>query len=352
MLKKSGFLLILSFLLSWCYSVQSVELNSWPPEVAAKLNAMIKANAHKGEFAVFDMDNTSYRYDLTEALLPFLEMKGVLTRDKLDPSLKLIPFKDKPGQKESLYSYYLRLCEMDDLICYPWIAQSFSGLTLKELKPLVDELMHHKEPILVRYFSGEKVVQGEVHPPRLFKGMQELHNKLQENGIEVYIMTAAHEELVRMVASDPQYGHNIKPQNVIGVNTLLKNRTTGELTTSRMQILKGHYNPQNNLELEITPYLVNPMTWLEGKAGSILGWIDQWRKPVLVAGDTPLSDGYMLLNSTDISKGGVRVWVNKKESQMNKIKTMWQEAAKAQQALGLPVEADKNWLVVTPEQIQ
>ena len=33
--------------------------------------------------------------------------------------------------------------------------------------------------------------------------MQELYAKLRENGIDVYIMTAAHEEIIRMVASDP-----------------------------------------------------------------------------------------------------------------------------------------------------
>ena len=36
-----------------------------------------------------------------------------------------------------------------------------------------------------------------------------------------------------MVAADPKYGYNVKPQNVIGVSTLLKDRKTGELTTAR-----------------------------------------------------------------------------------------------------------------------
>ena len=43
-----------------------------------------------------------------------------------------------------------------------------------------------------------------------------------ENGIEVYVVSAASEELVRMVASDPKYGYNVKPQNVIGVSLLLR----------------------------------------------------------------------------------------------------------------------------------
>lgn len=68
-------------------------------------------------------------------------MKGVLNREKLDPSLKLIPFKDTSEFKENLNSCYYRLCEIDDLVCYPWVAQVFSGFTLHELKGYVDELM-------------------------------------------------------------------------------------------------------------------------------------------------------------------------------------------------------------------
>ena len=139
----------------------ATELEHWPAPAARQLNALIEATRTSGAYAVFDMDNTSYRYDLEESLLPYLEMKGVLTRDRLDPSLKLIPFKDQAGHKESLFSYYYRLCEIDDMVCYPWV--------------------------------------------------------------EVYAISAAHEELVRMVAADPRYGYNAKPENVIGVTTLLKN---------------------------------------------------------------------------------------------------------------------------------
>jgi len=211
----------------------ATDLKHWPADQAKALDAMIAANAHKGNFAVFDMDNTSYRYDLEESLLPFMENKGLITRDKLDPSLKLIPFKDTADHKESLFSYYYRLCEIDDMVCYPWVAQVFSGFTLKELKGYVDELMASGKPVPATYYEGDVVKNIDVQPPKVFTGQAELYNKLMENGIEVYVMTAASEELVRMVAADPKYGYNVKPQNVIGVTTLLKNRETGELTTAR-----------------------------------------------------------------------------------------------------------------------
>lgn len=330
----------------------ATELKHWPAPAAKQLDALIAANANKGAYAVFDMDNTSYRYDLEESLLPFLEAKGVLTREKLDPSLKLIPFKDVKGHKESLNSYYYRLCELDDLVCYPWVAQVFSGFTLRELKGYVDELLASGKPVPATYYEGDEVKTIEINPPKLFTGQQELMNKLRENGIEVYIMTAALEELVRMVAADPKYGYNVKPENVIGVTTLLKDRKTGALTTARKQIEEGKYDEKASLDLEITPYLWTPATWMAGKQAAILTYIDEWKKPILVGGDTPDSDGYMLFHGTDVEKGGLRVWVNRKAKYMDQITAMQKKNAEAQAKLGLPVTADRNWVVVTPEEIQ
>ncbi len=330
----------------------ATELSHWPPAIKEQLETMIKKNAGKGNYAVFDMDNTSYRYDLEESLMAYMEMEGALSRDNLAPSLKLIPFKDTPEFKESIVSYYYRLCAMGDMISYPWAAQVFSGFTLRELKHYVDGLMACGRPIPVRYYDGDTVKEGPVNPPKPFTGMQELYNKLQENGITVYVMTAASEELVRMIASDPKYGYNVKPEDVIGVTLLLKDRKTGDLTTSRLQIAAGTYAPQKNLDCEMTPTLANPMPWYEGKMGSILGYIDQWKKPVIVGGDTPLSDGYMLLNGVDVDKGGARVWVNRKDAAMKQIEDWWKKSAARQKELGLPVTADKNWLVVKPDDIQ
>ncbi|MDR1546184.1 MAG: haloacid dehalogenase-like hydrolase [Deltaproteobacteria bacterium] len=334
------------------WSATATELDHWPAEAKAQLTKMIKANANKGAFAVFDMDNTSYRYDLEESLLPYMEMKGYITRAKLDPSLKLIPFKDAKGYRETLQSYYWRLCEIEDLVCYPWVAQVFSGFTLAQLKQYVDELMAYGQPVPIKYWSGDEVKTGEVNTPKIFTGMTELYNVLMENGIEVYVISAASEELVRMVASDPKYGYNVKPENVFGVNMMLKNTKTGELVNSRFQIKEGTYNQAANQSLLLTPYLVNPMTWYEGKFATIVGWIDQFKGPVLVGGDTPISDGYMLINGVDVKKGGVRVWVNRRDRYTERVQTWAAESAAKQKSLGQPATADKNWIIVKPEEIQ
>jgi hypothetical protein len=105
-----------------------VKLEHWPKAEAELLEKFIKKNrnAIQKQYVVYDADNTIWRYDLEESLLPYLEMKEILNRKNMDPSLKLIPFK----KDESLSSYYLRLSKIDDKIGYPWIAQIFSGFKL------------------------------------------------------------------------------------------------------------------------------------------------------------------------------------------------------------------------------
>lgn len=326
-------------------------LSHWPRPAAEQLGAMIAGKANSGAYAVFDADNTTYRYDLEESLLPFLEMKGVLTRATMNPALAIIPFKDDGGHQESLYSYYNRLCEIDDQVCYPWVAQIFSGMTLKELKGHVDELMAYGKPIPAEYFADGALTATEVQPPKPYPGMQELYSALQANGIEVYVVSAASEELVRMVLADPRYGYGVKPQNVIGVTMLLKDRASGELTTARKQIAEGDYNPDALGDRELTPILWAPLTWYEGKPAAIKTYIDQWREPVLVGGDTPASDGPMLFQDADVAGGGLRVWVNRKDSYFTDIQKMQQDNAAKQKDLGQLVTADRGWVVVKPEEI-
>ncbi|KAJ6441314.1 phosphorylcholine phosphatase [Purpureocillium lavendulum] len=310
-------------------------LKHWPPEAAKALNAMIARNAHNGSYAVFDMDNTSYQFDLEESLLPFLENKGVITRDAMDPSLRIVPFKDTPSHNESIYSYYNRLCDIEDAVCYPFAAQIFSGIPLRDLKGYVDELMALNGTVPTTMFDGEDVVKVDVSPPKVFRGQVELYNKLMNNGIDVYVVSAASEELVRMVASDPKYGYN----------------SSGAVTSARKQIADGDYNEQANLDLVMTPFLWTPATWKTGKWAAILSYIDEWKRPVLAGGDTPDSDGPMIFHGVDVERGGIHLWVNRKDKYMKQIDDMRTKFAADQKREGVPVTADKNWVVVTPKDI-
>jgi len=310
-----------------------VQLKYWPEDVARQLGQLIQANAHRGAFAIFDADNTSYHHDLVGALLPFMEMRGVLTRETMDPSLKLIPFRDSATHTESLHSYYLRLGEIDDQVGYPWASQIFSGFTLKELKVHLDDLLAWGKPIPAEYLVGDEVQIMLVHAPRLLRGQQELYNTLMQNGIDVFVVSAASEELVRMVLADPQYGYNVKPENVIGVSLLLKDRQAGTVTTARKLIAENQYQPQDLLDHELTAALWAPMPWYEGKQAAIHTYVHPWKKPILVAGDTPDSDGPMLFRGPDVEQGALRLFVSRKDSALDKMKSLQARHAADQQLI-------------------
>ena len=335
-----------------CEKPADPALRHWPAAAAAQINALIEANAQRGAYAVFDADNTSYHHDLVGALLPFMEMRGVLTRDTMHPSLKIIPFRDTATQFESLHSYYFRLGEIDDQIGYPWASQIFAGFTLRELRGHLHDLLAYGKTIPAQVYVGDRVETIDVEAPRLQRGPQELYNTLMQHGIEVFVVSAAAEELVRMLLSDPRYGYNVKPQNVIGVSLLLKDRKTGEVTTARKLITQGRYVPDDLLDHELTHTLWAPMPWYEGKQAAIHTYIHPWKKPVLVAGDTPDSDGPMFFRAPDVDQGSLRIFVSRKPTYHDKMQALQAHHAAAQREHGLPVTADRNWVIVTPEEIR
>jgi hypothetical protein len=325
----------------------------WPAEAARQLDALIAAHAHSGAYAVFDADNSSYHLDLVDAYLPFLEARGVLTRERLDPTLRLIPFIDRGGeQHESLASYYQRLCAIDDHLSFPWASQVFSGFTLAEHKAWLDDMLADGTPIESVCLDAQGTPRRVItRPPRFLRGMQALYRRLMDHGIAVYVISAAAEELVRMILADPKHGYGTRPEHVIGVTLLLRERASGDLTTARHRIAAGAYDPAAFAQWELTSTLCAPLPWYEGKLAAIHTHIHRWRKPILVVGDTPVSDGPMLLHATDVERGGLRLWVDRKPGYLAQIQALQREHAQAQREHGLPVTAERNWIVVRPEQL-
>jgi phosphoglycolate phosphatase-like HAD superfamily hydrolase len=328
----------------------ATELRHWPPAQAQALEQAI-AKAPPGAYAVFDADNTLWRNDLEESLLAYMEMRGLLSPKTLPAALRPLPL--APG--ESLYGYYQRLCDVDDELCYPWIAQVFAGFSLDRLKGLVDDLLAYDKSIPVRYRAGGKTVSDFVRSPRPYPGQTELVHRLMDAGIKVYVVTAASEDLSRMVASDPKYGLGVKPENVVGVILWLRDPKTGQLTTTRREIRRTGGFPVSPRDLArrgamvTTSYLAEPASWYVGKMAAIQSTIDPVRRPFLVAGDSP-SDWWMLFYA-DGGRGGVRVWIDRKIGYTEKLAQARRARAAAETEAGLPAQADSNWVIVTQADI-
>ena len=173
-----------------------------------------------------------------------------------------------------------------------------------------------------------------------------------QHGIEVFVVSAASGELVRMLLCDPKYGYNAKPQNVIGVSLLLKDRRTGNVTTARKLITQQRYRPEELLDLELTHTLWAPMPWYEGKQAAIHTYIHAWKKPMLVVGDTSDSDGPMFFRAPDVDLGSMRIFVARQQAYHDRIHALQDLHAAAQLEHGIPVTANRNWIIVTPQEIQ
>lgn len=326
-------------------------IESWPTHALEKIEKLILRHAHQGEYAVFDADNTIWYQDLEETLLAYLENKNIFTRQTLDPSLEIIPF----HPDDTLVSYGFRLYDLDHNVGYPWMARAFSGHRLSSLKRYVDELFSLDGRVIpCRYWKNNKLCEYRPRAPRIYPAQRELINLLTQNGIEVYVITAALEELVRMVVSDPKYGINIKPENVIGLTTLLINPETHEVTTARKQIEKGFFwddvfSKDHHYSMEITSHMCGPQTFYEGKLTAMKTYIHPFKLPILAAGDSP-SD-HCLLFSSDHAKGGLKLWINHREADWSMTQKTSQKHAGLEKELGLDITADKNWIMVRPDDI-
>ena len=331
--------------------VELSEMKHWPAKEAARIEKFIKQHAHQGEYAVFDADNTIWYQDLEETLLAYLENKKFLTIQTLNPFLHIIPF----HADDTLTSYGFKLNDIDHKIGYPWFAQVFSGFTLAELKEHVDDLFALNGAVIsYKYWKNGELVDYMPESPRIYPAQRELINLLQANGIEVYVITAALEELTRMIVSDPKYGLNVKPENVIGISCLLKNRKTQELTTARKQIANGHFwdetfTKEDHYAMELTPHIQSPDTSYVGKLAALKEYIHPVKHPILVVGDSP-SDHFLLFCS-DYNKGGLKLWVNHKEEDWNITQKVYKRHAEQEKGLGLDLTGDKNWIMVYPKDI-
>jgi phosphoserine phosphatase len=290
-------------------------LTLWPPESRHSIaTAVAAATGMDNPFATFDADGTLWSSDATEAFLAYLDAQGVLTPAFLDPALKLVPF--LPG--EGIYSYYQRLCAQDKAIGYPWCAQVFAGFTIAELRQHYAAMMKTRGSTVAAWtaVAGQAPVarQEFVAVPKLFPQQVQLIQVLEQNGIRVFIVTASPEELVHFLAcapaADPGFNLNLPPERVIGVNVLLRDDKTGDVTSSRLRLNKTKTlfdatNPRERWESRrLTSFVLPPVTMYTGKVAAITAFIHPTQRPVLAAGDSA-SDFPMLFYSA-----GARLWVD------------------------------------------
>jgi len=257
-------------------------LNDWP---ASSRDQMIERLGHvePGDFAVFDADNTLWQHDVTESLLVWMERRGVRQLASLPPVLRPLD----TGPHPSLWSYYRRLCQHSVDVGYLWVVQIFAGHRVAELAELLDDMLASDERLSTTELVAGTLKEVEVQRPKPFKAQIGLIEELKRRGVDVWVMSASQEDLVRTLLMHPRAGFGVDPDHVCGVNLVLQGEDPpvdcGAFCRARG--VTGWRSPAwQHRTLSLTP--VEPLTWYEGKVSGIRRWVDADRAPFLVAGDS------------------------------------------------------------------
>ena len=301
----------------------------WVPENKEILSKLIDDNKNQGNYVVFDWDYTSIYQDTQENLFRYQidnlkfdmtpkEFAKAIRKDipldnfakgyenakgekinitkigndldkryaflyenyiknkkmSLDEIKKTEEFKDFRGKLAFLYEAIGGTFSHD--IAYPWVLYLFNGMTKEEVQKLAkeandygigdklgkytiessDNLLGEAGKIVYEYKSGLRT-QPEI---------ANLFHEFQKNGIEVYIVSASLEDIVKVFASDKSYGYNLKPENVYGM---------------RLEMNKDKYLSQYKKGY--------PQTQTKGKVETINKFLKPkhgGKDPILVAGDS------------------------------------------------------------------
>lgn len=291
---------------------------NWEAGNRVRLEKLIRDNANKGAYAVFDWDFTSIFQDTQESLFRYqidhlyfkmtpeefhtairvdvpednfkadynntdgqpinIEKIGAdLDADyayiyenyagfkgskTLEEIKKTEQYKDFRGKLAFLYEAIGGSFSAE--VAYPWVLYLFTGMDADYVNQITQEANDAalKAPITRYSIESSDVLKGQAGKVsldgykqglRVQPETQNLMKALQDNGIEVYVCSASLEDVVRVFATNPKYGDNLKPENIVGMR--LEKDTAGKY----LPVYKKNY-PQTQaagktkaIKMEIAP---------------------------------------------------------------------------------------------------
>ena len=197
--------------------------------------------------------------------------------------------------RAKLYFMYEAICDTHPLdIGYKWIITFFTNMRPQQLQALMLESIQHglgDALRKVRYESPASlpgkaglVATSFFHGLRINEDIVSLMHTLRANGIDVFVSTASLDDVVRVFASDPNFGYGVAPENVIGLGLEMQD---GKYTSTYRK--NWHFN------------------WGPGKTIGIRNVLGARGEPLMVFGDSD-GDAWML---KDFSTTQVGVIINR-----------------------------------------
>ena len=328
---KTVFRIIILLLLAVsCHRSQTIKLQEgkWDPQVREALNGLM-SNSKGDCYAVFDFDQTSIVHDISQALwvyqiehlrfadapahnfldgipspqeempgkgISYAEMGTTLSAEymaikaRLDAGESLASIhksEDYLDFRARMYSLMETMdCQYGSWVSYLWQPGLMAGYTYAEADALIrDAIAEHlgREKLAVEQWIspdgrwGGNVQRGIWMSPE----MKDLYKCLESAGIDTYICSASLEQIVEVLACDPQSGFGLPAERVLGLR----------------------FVPREVIVAEFDPDYRQPNK--EGKIDCIKAYIAPAygdSGPILVAGDSN-GDVPMLTSFPDMRRG-------------------------------------------------
>lgn len=276
---------------------------NWTPNNKKALEKLISSNANQNQFAVFDFDNTTLCRDIGEATLDqlILDHKVEINNSILGLSPAIQQGDSFPG----IIEYYEALLgatkhqKNDEMLHsngYMWATQVLAGLNLDTILAETEKAFDNNSAASDLQ-TGNQTKLKHYARPFFYPEMVDLMGNLLKNGINVYIISASNIWTVRYMVLkhlnrilEQKYGVSIKPENVFGISTLMRNSQDGKLYKDAylVQTNKTYANLKKEELEKFTPTVMSafPLSAYAGKTATILQFISG-QKPLLTAGDSP-----------------------------------------------------------------
>ncbi|MDF2681789.1 MAG: phosphoserine phosphatase [Brevibacillus sp.] len=135
-------------------------------------------------------------------------------------------------------------------IGYPWVLYLFTNMTVDEVHKLAEASndVSLGMAIQTETWTSPKALAGKTgvvtasHTTglRLTSEVGNLMNTFRSNGIDVYVVSASLEDVVRVFATLPKYGYNLPSENVIGMRLAIENGLITNKYQANYPITVGH----------------------------------------------------------------------------------------------------------------
>ncbi|ATF16145.1 haloacid dehalogenase-like hydrolase [Brevibacillus sp. HB1.1] len=181
-----------------------------------------------GKPVTLDAIATDLVADYTYLYQNYQGLKGTKSLEEVTATEQFADFKAK------LFFLYEAINDThSNSIGYPWVLYLFTNMTVEEVQQLAEASNDLSLGMSIqkvtwtspKSLAGKAGVVKASHTTglRLTSEVANLMNTLRANGIDVYVVSASLEDVVRVFATLPKYGYNLPAENIIGMRLKTEN---------------------------------------------------------------------------------------------------------------------------------